>query len=282
MPVLRTSRLIGCHDYMRSSVDDWSTYKILKKAKNGVCDSYPYMKTKSRNIVHGMIERITFAILVVLFPSFLGVGGPADKLEPVLQRMEKTSRNFQSFVADITSIKYTAIVEAFDIPESGKFYYKRADNGTARIRWEILKPGVRILTVLNDEALVYQPKTKSARKYRLGKNKDKVEYLALGIGQSPSNLKKTFNITYRGSENVHGSVCSILVLKPKDPKAASMFSSITIWIKDSTGVSTRMRLEEPYGDYFLVNFSSEQLNRNIDDSKFRQELPDSVDMFEVF
>jgi outer membrane lipoprotein-sorting protein len=229
-----------------------------------------------------MKGRITAVILVLLYPLFLGVGEPEDKLEPVLKRMEKTSRNFQSFVADITSTKYTAILEAFDSPESGKFLYKRADNGTALIRWEIMNPGQRILTIQNDEALVYQPKIKSAQKYKLGKNKDKAEYLALGIGQSPSDLKKTFNIAYRGSENVHGTACSILVLKPKDPKAAAMFSSITIWIKDSTSVSTRMKLEEPFGDYLLVNFSNEQLDKKIDISKFKQELPDNVDMLQIY
>jgi outer membrane lipoprotein-sorting protein len=219
---------------------------------------------------------------MVLLPLFLRVGEPEDKLESVLKRMEKTSRNFQSFVADIASTKYTAILETFDSPESGKFFYKRADNGTALIRWEIMNPGQRILTIQNDEALVYQPKIKSAQSYKLGKNKDKAEYLALGIGQSPSDLKKTFNITYRGSEIVHGTACSILVLKPKDPKAAAMFSSITIWIKDSTSVSTRMKLEEPFGDYLLVNFSNEQLDKTIDNSKFRQELPDNVDMLQIY
>jgi outer membrane lipoprotein-sorting protein len=218
---------------------------------------------------------------MVLFPLFASVGEPEDKLESVLKRMEKTSRNFQSFVADIKSIRYTAIVEAFDLPENGKFFYKRANNGTALIRWEIMNPGTRILTIQNDEALVYEPKTNSARKYKLGKNKDKAEYLALGIGQSPADLMKTFNIAYRGSETVQGTACSILVLKPKDPKAAAMFSSITVWIKDSTGVSTRMRLEEPYGDYFLVNFSNEQLNKAIDGSIFRQQLPQNADMLQI-
>lgn len=239
------------------------------------------MKINRRTISRRTAGRITAFVLMVLFPLFPRLGEPEDKLASVLKRMEITSRNFQSFVADIKSTKYTAIVEAFDLPEKGTFFYKRANNGTALIRWEIMNPGTRILTIQNDEALVYEPKTNSARKYKLGKNKDKAEYLALGIGQSPADLMKTFNIAYRGSENVQGTACSILVLKPKDPKAAAMFSSITVWIKDSTGVSTRMRLEEPYGDYFLVNFSNEQLNKAIDGSIFRQQLPQNADMLQI-
>lgn len=203
------------------------------------------------------------------------------KLQTVLKRMEKTCGYFQSFVADITTTKYTAILETFDPPETGKFLYKRAGDGSALIRWEIVNPAERILTIQNDEALLYQPNIRSAQKFRLGKHKDKAEYLALGIGQSPTDLKKTFNITYRGSENLHGTICSILELKPKDPKAAAMFSSITVWIKDTTGVSTRMKLEQPFQDYLLVDFSNEELNKQIDESRFRQNLPDSVDMLQI-
>jgi outer membrane lipoprotein-sorting protein len=239
------------------------------------------MKTRSRTFSHRNAGRITAINLMVLFSLLLGAGEPEDRLESVLNCMEKASRNLQSFVADITTTKYTAILERFDHPEKGKFYYKRADNGSALIRLEIADPGERILTIQNDEALSYQPKINSATKYKLGKDKDKAEYLALGIGQSPASLKQTFHITYRGRESVHGTACSILELKPKSPKASSMFSAITVWIKDSTGVSTRMKLEEPFGDYFLVTFSGELLNSRIDDSKFRQILPAHVDMLQI-
>ncbi len=203
------------------------------------------------------------------------------KLESVLKRMDGTSCSIRSFIADITTTKYTAILDAFDPPENGRFFFKRAVDGNALIRLEIVYPGERILTIQNDEVLVYQPNIRSAQTYKLGKGKDKAEYLALGIGQSPTDLKKTYDITYQGSESVRGAACSILELTPRDPKAAAMFSSITVWITDSTGVSTRMKLEEPFDDYLLINFSNEQLNKQVEDSKFRQDLPDGVDMLRI-
>jgi outer membrane lipoprotein-sorting protein len=241
----------------------------------------PNMKTKCRTLSNSTAGRITAVILMVLFPLLLSAGEPEDKLESVLNRMEKASRNLQSFVAEITMTRFTAILERFDHPERGRFFFKHADNGSALIRLEIVDPGERILTIQNDEALSYQPRINSASRYRLGKNKDKVEYLALGIGQSPKNLKETFHIAYRGRENVRGTACSVLEVKPRNPKASTMFSAITVWIKDSTGISTQMKLEEPFGDYVLVTFSNEQLNTRIDDAKFRQNLPDNVDMLEI-
>ena len=43
-----------------------------------------------------------------------------------------------------------------------------------------------------------------------------------------------------------------------------------------------MKLEDPSKDYLLVDFSNEQLNKKIDDSKFRQELPANVDMLQIY
>ncbi len=227
----------------------------------------------------------TAAIFVLLmFPALTAPGAQdkqADKLDSVLKRMEESSRSFKSFTADITKKTYTAILEEFDPPEKGKFYYKRAGDGSALIREEMTDPAEKITTIEGDEALVYQPQIKSASSYKLGKHKDKAEYVALGIGQTPADLKKTFNISYRGNETLNGTACSVLELKPKDSSVASVFSSITIWIDDATGVTKQMKLEEPFEDYILITFSNEKLNEKIDDSKFEQKLPRDVDVLSI-
>lgn len=239
------------------------------------------MRAKHRNLRLGNTGFVAAVVVLMFFSGGDSSGETGDALESVFAHMEQSSGHFQSFAAGITTSKYTAILDEFDPPERGRFYYARSSEGSALIRWEITDPGERILTIQKDEAILYQPKIKSAQKYKLGKNKDKAEYLALGIGQSPADLKKTFNITYLGKERVDGNACSILELKPKDLKAAAMFSSITIWVKDATGVSTRMKLQEPYDDYLLVDFSDEKLNEKIDASMFRQKLADDVNVLRV-
>ena len=218
------------------------------------------------------------AVLLWMLPGIFCLGGTDKSLESVLANMEKTRGDFRSFVADISTQKYTAILEGFEYPEKGKFYYKRAEDGSALIRWEVKKPGVRILTIKGAEALSYQPKIKMARKVGLGKNKDKAEYLVLGIGQSPADLKKTFNIAYLGNDKVNGARCSVLEFKPKGTRAAAMFDSIAVWINDATGVSVRMKMTEPFGDYIIVDFTDEKLNETISDSIFEQKLPADVDI----
>jgi outer membrane lipoprotein-sorting protein len=239
------------------------------------------MKRNSRVLFWSAIWKIAAIFMVLLIPVSVCMGEEGDrpeKLESVLERMGKVSSTFESFAADITTRKYTAILEEFDPPEKGRFLYKRDDDGSALIRWEITDPSEKITTIQNEELLIYQPKIKSANRFKLGENKDKAEYLALGLGQAPSDLEQTHSISYKGSETVNGVACSVLELRPKDPKIASIFSIITVWIRDDIGVSTQLKLEEPFQDYLLVNFSNEILNKKINDSIFKQKLPRDVEV----
>ena len=235
------------------------------------------MRTNSRNVPRLRLARIAAAFLL-LVPAFPCIGEerePGDKMNAVLQNMGKASGNFKSLAADITMKKWDAMVGEFTDPENGEFYYKRANDGSALLRIQITDPAKKITTIRDGEVLVYQPAMKTAMKYTLGKNRDKVEYIALGFGKSPEDLKKAYNVSYGGTETIDGSSCSILVLKPK---ASSIFSSITVWIKDATGISTRMKMVEKFDDYILMDFSNEKLNEKIDDSIFKEKIPKDVDV----
>ena len=198
-------------------------------------------------------------------------------LDGLLRQMEATGKAFRTFSANITQKKYTAVLREFDAPESGVFLYARAKDGSALLRQEISKPAPRVLTIKGGIATVYQPVLKQAQILNLGKNKDKAEYLALGLGQSPGKLRETFDLNYQGSEKIDGAACSVLQLKPKSSAAAAFFTSITLWIKTSSGIPIQQKLQEPNGDYLLVTFTDEKINTKISDSKFEQKLPKNTD-----
>lgn len=201
-----------------------------------------------------------------------------DEIEAVLARMQAAGKGFRSFEAQLVQKKYTAALEEFDTPESGRFVYALAADGSALLRQEILQPAPRILTIKGGVATVYQPRIRLAQVVSLGKNKDKAEYLALGLGQSPAKLRETFEIAYRGTEKVGGAECDILVLKPKSSGAAAYFSSITLWVGRTDGLPIQQRLQEPGGDYLLVTFSKARLNRSIPPAEFEQKLPKGVEI----
>ncbi|NWG12568.1 MAG: outer membrane lipoprotein carrier protein LolA [Acidobacteria bacterium] len=141
-----------------------------------------------------------------------------------------------------------------------------------------MKPARRTLTIKGGVATIHQPGVKQAQIVNLGRNKDKAEYLALGLGQSPARLRETFTIRYQGTESVEKASCWMLILTPKSSAAAAYFSSITLWIKKTSGIPVQEKLQEPNGDYLLVTFSNERLNIPLPASKFEQKLPPGTDI----
>jgi outer membrane lipoprotein-sorting protein len=193
-----------------------------------------------------------------------------------LNKMDEVAKVFRTFTAKFSQKKYTAVLGEFDAPDTGEFYYARPKNGTVLMRHEIVSPGSRILTIKEDTATIYQPKLKQAQIYKLGKRKELVEYLALGIGKSSAELLEKFDISCEGSTSIDGAPCFILVFKPKDPKVTRHITSITIWLKKSSGLPLQYKILEPSEDYLLETFSDEVLNEKIPDSKFEQKLPKEV------
>jgi outer membrane lipoprotein-sorting protein len=224
------------------------------------------------------ILSLAFCMSLVCAQPVLAQTKDEAALNQVLKQMEAVGRTFRSFEAHITKRKYTAVLQEFDTPEKGEFYYARAKDGSALLRQEITSPGPSILTIKGSILTFYQPVLKQAQVVNLGKNRDKAEYLALGLGQSPGKLRETFDISYQGTESINGTPCSVLVLKPKNPSAAAYFSIITLWIKKATGVPIQQKLQEPAGDYLLVDFTDEKLNVDIPGSMFEQKLPAGVEV----
>jgi outer membrane lipoprotein-sorting protein len=208
-------------------------------------------------------------------------GSSSAELRQVLKQLEDRGRDFENFSARFTQKKYTAVLKEFDAPESGIFLYARAKDGSALLRQEVQSPSNRVLTIKGGVATVYQPKLRQAQVMNLGKNKDKAEYLAIGIGQSPAKLEQTFNMAYAGTEKVGNVVCSILTLKPKNPSAAAYFSSITLWVAKPSGVPIQQKLTEPNGDYLLVNFTQEKVNTKISAASFEAKLPQGTEIQKI-
>jgi outer membrane lipoprotein-sorting protein len=218
----------------------------------------------------------TFGFVAVTLCSFAQQARQETELQRTLNQMDSVGKSFRSFTARISQKKYTAVLKEFDMPETGQLYVARSRDGSTLLRRDISSPGKSTLTIKEGTAIYYQPEIKTAQIYDLGKNKDKAEYMAAGIGQPPTSLQKDFEITYQGTESVNGTACSILLLKPKSQKVAALFSSITLWISKSSGLPLQDKFQEPGGDYLLVTFSDEKFNPKISRSMFDQRLPSDV------
>ncbi|MBI3939619.1 MAG: outer membrane lipoprotein carrier protein LolA [Acidobacteria bacterium] len=196
--------------------------------------------------------------------------------EEILARMEAAGRRVTNFTAAISQKKWTAVLKEFDRGETGTLWYLRGKEGQASLRREIVNPNDNVLVVSNGEAVFYEPRLKQARKYQLGKNKDKAEFLVLGFGSSTASLSATYHIRLLGQETLDGQRTHLLELHPKSEKAAAYFSQILLWVAEEIWLPVQQKLVEPNGDYLLIKFSSLKLNPGIDKGKFKLTLPKDV------
>jgi outer membrane lipoprotein-sorting protein len=196
------------------------------------------------------------------------------ELRRIFNQLDENAKNFRGFAAKYLQKQYRVILKEFDSPpETGEFLYSPNRDGSARLRKEAKSPGKSIATIKNGVAQVYQPNTKDAQQYNIGGNKDLTEYLTVGIGQSSAKLQEIANVSYQGSESIDGTPCAVVILKFKDPKKASYFSSIAIWYSKANGIPVQYKMQEPNSDYYLITFSGQKWNANIPDSKFDQKFP---------
>jgi outer membrane lipoprotein-sorting protein len=208
-------------------------------------------------------------------------GKENSALREALNKLDEAAKDFRTFTARFTQKKYTDVLGEFDTPETGEFYYARPKAGTVLMRHEIRSPGNRILTIKDDVATVYEPRIKQAHIYKLGKRRELVEYLALGLGKTSAELQEKFGISCQGSETIGGEPCYVLTFKPKDPEVARHIVSVTIWVNKSNGLPLQYKILEPSNDYLLETFSEETLNSRIPDSEFEQKLPKGIQIIRI-
>ncbi|HEY2932476.1 MAG TPA: outer-membrane lipoprotein carrier protein LolA [Acidobacteriota bacterium] len=216
------------------------------------------------------------AILLLFLLLAGAVTALALTKDEVLSKMEAANRNVTNFSAGITQQKWTAILKEFDRPESGKLWYRRDKDGQAYLRKEISKPETNVLVINKGDVIFYEPRIKQARKYQLGKNKDKAEFLVLGFGSTSRSLNETYNIKLLGEEKIDAKKTHMLELRPKSEKAAAYFPQIVLWVAEESWVPIQQKLVEPNGDYLLIKFTDLKLNPGVDKDKFKLKLPKDV------
>jgi outer membrane lipoprotein-sorting protein len=247
------------------------------------------MSAHHRNRLIAPAERaLKFCLYAVFFlsvnlaaPGFEIQGQKDSQLQRAFKMMDEVANGFRSFAAKFSQKTYTAILEEFDTPQTGEYYYSFDKDGSALWRHETKNPSARILTVRNCVATLYQPKIKKATIFNLGKRREYVEYMAAGIGKSSAELQEKFHVSDQGSESIGGEPCFLLLCKPKDPKVADQISSITIWLKKASGMPAQFKIQAPSDDFLLVTFSEEKLNLEIPDSRFEQKLPKGIDIIRI-
>jgi len=219
--------------------------------------------------IRGLISVVAVAVTSSVF------GYAQITLDEILENMDRVGTDLQSMRAGLEQKKWTDILEEYDEGESGRFLFLKDKQGIY-LRKDIEDPTTNFLVIKEGTVLFYQPSIKQAQEYKMGRHKDKAEFLLLGFGSDRATLAETYDITLMGEEEIGGQKTYQLELKPKSEQVAAFFDRIELWIDSEKWVPIQQKLVEPTQDHLLIRFEDLELNPKLSKGDFNVKLPKDV------
>jgi len=206
------------------------------------------------------------AVVVVASPAFAAMD---SGLEKVLAKMDETAAKFRTAQANFTWTNFNSVVNEESGRQTGKIYFQRNGNET-EMAADIDPPDAEQVIFSHGKIQVYKSRMETVDVYDAGAHREEFEtFLVLGFGSSGEDMRKSFDVTYGGEEEVEGIDTARLELVPKSDKIKQHFRQIILWINPQNGISVQQKLLEPNGDYRLAKYSKVQLGQKISGKVFQ-------------
>jgi outer membrane lipoprotein-sorting protein len=191
-------------------------------------------------------------------------------LDYVLSMMDHAAADFKSLTAAIDHVKYTAVVKDTST-ESGEIFVRK----DAKERIDFQSPDPRTILRNGDNLYIYTPKINRVEEYNIAKNRAVVDqYLALGFGTRTDVLRRNYDISLTGEEELDGHKAAILELTPHSEEQRKQISKVVMWIDESSWLPIQQKFIEPgTGDYVLSHYTKVMKNLKLGDGKFKPDWP---------
>ncbi len=193
-------------------------------------------------------------------------------LNRVLTQLDAAAAKFHSAKADFQWDQFERVVESTDT-QAGVIYYE-GSGPAARVAIDIEtadgQPSKKTIVYSGGVLQFFQPQIDQLTVFHADDKQGQYEsYLTLGFGGSGSDLKKSWDIAYRGMESIDGVQTAKLDLVSKEASVRANFSHVTIWVDPTRAVSLKQILYEPSGDTRTSYFRNIEYNKKISASVFK-------------
>ena len=217
-----------------------------------------------------------FALILLLgwleLPASAGSSQNPGKLtlDYVLTMMDRSAEDFRSLTAALDHVKYTAVVKDTST-ESGEIYVRK----DSKLRIDFISPDPRTIIRNGDNLYIYTPKINRVEEYNIGKNRALADqYLALGFGTRTDNLKKNYEVSLAGEEELDGHKMAVVELVPRSDDVRKQITKIVMWVDEASWLPVQQKfMEAGSGDYFLSRYKNVMKNLKIGDGKFKADWP---------
>ena len=206
--------------------------------------------------------------------SLAAQAAPQRTTDSVLALMDHAAQGFHSLAAKIEHVKFTAVVNDTS-KETGELFVRKDD----KMRIDFTAPDQRTILRTGDSLFVYTPKVNRVEEYNLGKNRSLVDqYLLLGFGTRVGEIRKSYDVTLTGEEELDGKRVAVLELTPKSDDVRKQIIKIEMWVDEASWLPLQQKFfEATAGDYLLIHYSDlrEDLKK-FSENKFKQDWPKNV------
>jgi len=217
-----------------------------------------------------------FALFLLLgwlaLPASAGSSQNSGKLtlDYVLTMMDRSAEDFRSLTAAIDHVKYTAVVKDTST-ESGEIYVRK----DSKLRIDFISPDPRTIIRNGDNLYIYTPKINRVEEFNIGKNRALADqYLALGFGTRTESLKKAYDVSLAGEEDLDGRKMALVELVPHSDEVRKQITKIVMWVDEASWLPVQQKfVEAGSGDYFLSRYKNVMKNLKIGDGKFKADWP---------
>jgi outer membrane lipoprotein-sorting protein len=191
-------------------------------------------------------------------------------LDTVMAMMDKSAKDFHSLTADIEHVKYTAVVKDTST-ETGQIFVRKDE----KLRIDFQKPDPRTILRNGDNLYIYTPKIGTVEEFNIGKNRAMADqYLALGFGTKSESLRKNYQVSLSGEEDLDGRKMAVIELVPNAEDVKKQITKIEMWVDEASWLPVQQKFfEAGSGDYFMSRYKSVMKNLKIADSKFKPDWP---------
>jgi outer membrane lipoprotein-sorting protein len=205
------------------------------------------------------------AVGALLIATLFSIPAPAaDELDSVIARLDASATKFKSAQADITWDN----VQTQPIPDTdrqaGTIVLERKGGETQvglHIKTDNGKPVLKDMVYAGGIGKLYTPATKQMQVFKVGDKKTELDaFLTLGFGGSGQDLKKNWQVTSLGTEQVDGVTAAKLQLIPRDPAVAKTAPKVILWIDMNKGVAVKQQRFNGDSGYVTFGYSNIRIN----------------------
>jgi outer membrane lipoprotein-sorting protein len=227
---------------------------------------------------HNFRFRIAVSITLSALIGAVVPANAADDLDKVIARLDASAKTFTSAEADIkwdnTQVQPVPDTDS----QVGTVLFARGKDGQMQVALHIKsdngQPVQKDMVYSDGVGKLYEAAIKQLQVFKVGDKSAQLEsFLTLGFGGSGQDLKKNWNITSEGTEQVNGVSAAKLQLAPRDAAVAKTAPKVLLWIDLDKGLAVKQQRFDATGNYVVFTYTNIHPNAKAGHDAFNLKTP---------